>query len=914
MISRMRNLMFVVLATCIASHALSADSQYHADWAQGVDRVWIGPDCYATRLQDWHLRDGWAECVESAPNRPMRILHILPAWLESEHDPTRPDDFRLTVEIQPIDAEHQADSNSWAGILIGCGGPDIDYRLSALTHHRPAQDGGLAIVLNGAGRIQIRDNSTGAARGNNWSIGGALDERELAVLAADESPPPDDDQANAWSHVQLVVTGQRADNGYSLHAIATDKKTNTVLSAATIDGLDERLVEGTIGLISHLGPVDSENGYRFGNLSADGSLVQVDPERHFGPVVCTQYTISGRILKLTAQCMPLDFSEPREARLTLVSYHPGGTDTNVIHQTAPIDPDSCTVTFSLDNWDPLCEARFTVDVDPFSDDPMHFDWDWDGTIRAAPDGSKPFVLAAFTGTKHFTGNLKWNHDSIWFPHNDIVKAIEYQDPDFLFFSGDQIYEGDLTGVERRPVETAMLDYLDKWYRWCWAFGDLARDRPCICIPDDHDMFHGNIWGAGGRATRQQDDGGYLMPPRFVNMVQRTQTSHLPDPVDSEPADQGIGVYFTRIEYGGISFAVIEDRKFKSAPAPLVPDGKVVNGWFQNPDFDPATQSDVPEADLLGERQERFLEDWAVDFSHNTWAKVLLSQTIFANVATIPETASSGSVLPGLPMPAPGEYPDHYKLAADCDSNGWPQTARNRAIRAIRRGFALHIAGDQHLGSMIRYGVDDWDDAGYAFCVPSIGNAWPRRWFPPHRAANWTDGMPLNMGRYLDGFGNHMTVHAVSNPVQTGIEPTRLHNRAPGYGIIRLDRQARTMAIECWPRYSDPSFPNAMQYQGWPITIKQTDNLFAETDGALGTVRVEGLSEPVVRVIDQTSGLTEYTLRMPADPHGSLLRVKGAGPYTVEIGDPDTGIWQQRSNLVPLPGGPQGEARNIRFQF
>ena len=106
----------------------------------------------------------------------------------------------------------------------------------------------------------------------------------------------------------------------------------------------------------------------------------------------------------------------------------------------------------------------------------------------------------------------------------------------MFFSGDQIYEGDLTGAQRRPLEKAILDYHDKWQRWCWAFGELARDRPCICIPDDHDVFHGNVWGAGGRHAERQDDGGYVMPPTFVNMVQRTQTSHLPDPYDPAPVE------------------------------------------------------------------------------------------------------------------------------------------------------------------------------------------------------------------------------------------------------------------------------------------------------------------------------------------------------------------------------------------
>ena len=212
-------------------------------------------------------------------------------------------------------------------------------------------------------------------------------------------------------------------------------------------------------------------------------------------------------------------------------------------------------TFRVENWDATRDVPYRVTFQGGS---------YDGVIRREPSkpqvGSRAFTLAAFTGTKHFTGGLRWNHDGVWFPHADLVAHVRAHAPDLLFFSGDQIYEGDITGVERRPVERAILDYHDKWRRFCCAFRDLARDTPTICIPDDHDVFHGNLWGAGGRKAKRQDGGGYLMPPRFVNMVQRTQTAHLPRPFDPTPVDQGIGVYYTRLDYGGVSFAILEDRK------------------------------------------------------------------------------------------------------------------------------------------------------------------------------------------------------------------------------------------------------------------------------------------------------------------------------------------------------------------
>ena len=129
----------------------------------------------------------------------------------------------------------------------------------------------------------------------------------------------------------------------------------------------------------------------------------------------------------------------------------------------------------------------------------------------------------------------------------------------------------------------MLDYLRKWFLFGWEFRDLLRDTPSVCLPDDHDVYHGNVWGAGGRHAEGvgyagQDSGGYIEPAAWVNMVQRTQTSHLPDPFDPTPVEQGIGVYYTELIRGGVSFALLEDRKWKSAPKQLLPNARIVNGW------------------------------------------------------------------------------------------------------------------------------------------------------------------------------------------------------------------------------------------------------------------------------------------------------------------------------------------------
>ena len=97
---------------------------------------------------------------------------------------------------------------------------------------------------------------------------------------------------------------------------------------------------------------------------------------------------------------------------------------------------------------------------------------------------------------------------------------------------------------------------------------------------------------------------------------------------------------------------------------------------------------------------------------------------------------------------------------------------------------------------------------------------------------------------MDGFGNRVTVHAASNPREMGREPKDLHDRMPGYGIVRLNKAARTITFECWPRFANRDKPlTGSQYAGWPVTIQQMDNDGRKPTGHLPEIRVKGLDNP-----------------------------------------------------------------------
>ena len=302
-------------------------------------------------------------------------------------------------------------------------------------------------------------------------------------------------------------------------------------------------------------------------------------------------------------------------------------------------------------------------------------------------------------------------------------------------------------------------------------------------------------------------GGYREPAKMVNVVHKTNVAHHPDPFDPTPCLQDISVYYGDMVYGGVSFAIIADRQWKSGPE-KVDTGSGRADHVLDKTFD-CLALDKPGLVLLGERQEAFLKQWSEDWRGHT-LKAVLSQTVFAGVAT-----------------HHGNY-DGY-LKADLDSGAWPQTPRNRAVEILRPSMALHINGDQHLTTLTQYGVERQRDANWAFCTPAIAAGYPRWWRPdelgiPH--ANRPRHAQTDTGEYLDSFGNKVYVYAVGNP-EVGKAPNRYdkaHEKGSGFGFITFDTAKKTYTVESFRFLIDAADGNsANQFPGWPVTIQQREN-------------------------------------------------------------------------------------------
>jgi len=543
------------------------------------------------------------------------------------------------------------------------------------------------------------------------------------------------------------------------------------------------------------------------------------------------YTTHNGVLKLTAQLYPLPDDAPRDVYLDIADRD-GEWE---LAATAEIITPGWTAPFRVEPWDMTRDAAYRVRHGEAAK--------YTGTIRRDPADENVITVAAFTGN-----SIAPAHGGD-IARDDIVENIRKIDPDLLFFSGDQVYDH--------------TRHLAAWLKFGRDFGPILKDRPVVTIPDDHDVGQANLWGEEGgvASTPAGPDGGYFMPAEYVKEVERAQTSHLPDPFDPAPVGQGIGVYFTELRVGGISFAIIEDRKFKTGPEGVIPKMGPRPDHITSPDYDPAAV-DVPEAQLLGERQLAFLDHWAQDWT-GAEMKAVLSQTVFAG----------GAHLHGK---------HDARLYADLDSNGWPQTGRNKALRAMRKAFAFHLCGDQHLATLIHHGVDDWEDAGWSFCVPSIANLYLRWWAPLEAGYARGPGMPPHLGRFLDGFGNRVTMFAVANPEAGRNGGDKLTTRAAGFGIVEFNKADRTITATCWPRQVDVTAPDAKPYPGWPRTILQTDNYGRKPAGSLPAIAMTKRPNSVVQVVHEGTGDVVYTIRARGDSFRPV--VFEPGPYTVHVGE------------------------------
>lgn len=759
----------LAVTACGKKAEIDTDNYIDVPIDPNKDRTWLGSEFWANRLQDWHLKDGVIQCRADQERHLVRTVALLTRSLNDQQNycAIRARFHRLSPKKD----------KGFCGFLIGVGEGNLDYRAASLAQHGSGTGGGFMVCVDENGALLFRDHSS--------------HDNPLAFEVLEEQTGESLNRGLNNFDLILELLPQ-LDGKFSAQCTIYKAGTAKKIGLAILKNIDPQNVVGGLSLVSS--PAHDKGAmWGISNIATTGSKISVLPDNALGPVMGTLYTLSENTLKLTAQFMPVGKGDPKRAQLQY--RKPGderwedGPDSEISYAFVAV--------FRIDDWASTSEWEFRI---------VYVDQDtslWEGKIQQEPEDGNDIAIALYscviaTGTNLDASVTEKNHirerkigrytpDNFYFPYTALVGNSSSHDPDLLVFCGDQYYEFNPVH-HARSSEFVMLDTLYRWYLWYWSFRDICRDRPTIVLTDDHDILQGNVWGQGGRDTPNNNEasGGYVHGAEIVKMVHHIQCDHNPDPDDPTPIENDIPVFYGAFMYGGVSFAIIEDRKFKTGPA------------------QPKGFNFRRDGELLGERQEEFLAKWAD--MHAGAPKILLCQTPWACAQTTPEG-----------------QPRH-----SADTNGYLPLARKRAIRLVKRAGALMLSGDQHLATVIRHGLGTYTDGPVQFSGPA-GAALFQRWFDP------LGGLPRKVdnnsvtGNFTDAYGNKFKMLAAANPkisykeYQDGaVRGQRLFDRelkSEGYGIIRVQKDKSRYILECWPYDTNPVNKEAKQYKGWPVRVK-----------------------------------------------------------------------------------------------
>ncbi len=221
---------------------------------------------------------------------------------------------------------------------------------------------------------------------------------------------------------------------------------------------------------------------------------------------------------------------------------------------------------------------------------------------------------------------------------------------------------------------------------------------------------------------------------------------------------------------------------------------------------------------------------------------------------------------------------------------------------MRKVGAFNINGDQHLPSLVQYGVDNFRDAGWSFCTPAICNFY-MRWFLPDEIGVPAFDRPEhgyeNTGKYTDAFSNKNYVYAIGNPGKIPVDKESRYGNAQirnsGFGIVTFDQTERTISIDAWRFIADVENPNPLrdQFPGWPFIINQYDNFGIGADNFLPEIVVNKPNQ----VIEVRKTGTNDLIRIFRMKGNSIqVGLHHPGTFTIKVGDKTVGSFETKPGV------------------
>ena len=434
--------------TDTAGDAAAGTNKTTISWSDCFDRTFLSGDCWANPMENWSVVDGAAECSSRGRFRNIQLLTHQLTDAQAQ--------FKMSVTLSQVQS---GPNDGGAGFQLGIRSALNDHRSNAFASN------GIRAGIAG-GKLVIGGSTT--------EIKGLANPQDVTLTLAGT---PHGKRCN------LTLTATSSDG------IELNRVTHDVPAAALL---------GNVALVNNFANAKSggkkkgagQGGrYRFNDWSVSGEAFSVNPDHRFGPLLWSMYSLSdsrgddGFVMKLMALTAPMGNQDSHDVELLIEK---NGQWKSL--GKAALDPDAWVANFRIPNWDEKTATPYKVVYQQKHPSGQQTESIWEGTIQANPSG-RPLRLAAMTCQKDYG-----------FPYAPVAENIINLKPDMLYFSGDQIYEehGGY-GLIREPADRAILNYLRKYYMHGWAFRHAMKNAPTICLPDDHDVFHGNIWGESGAA-------------------------------------------------------------------------------------------------------------------------------------------------------------------------------------------------------------------------------------------------------------------------------------------------------------------------------------------------------------------------------------------------------------------------------
>ena len=831
----------IFLSSCLSVKEQNLkSSSFKSQWYRQYDRPWISENFWAFPLEAWQIKNGSILVHKKSDffkKDYLETLVLLKASIQKNKD------FSLSLDIE---LPKNPSKNISSIIEIGRTSRSDDFRSALLIHYNT----GIEIKLDSNQSLSCKNKTINLKNGSN--------QYTLKI--------------DAKSREQI------------LEIQCFEENTKKLLGKIQVDYKPQKL-QGLIALkVKNLSKNENDSFCRFKNFHFSGDAYREEAKRVFGPILWTMHSLNHSILKMNVQMPPISEKDSQTLNLEIQKNSSWQKIKSV-----KLDPLSYTALFRIDNWDSSKNHLYRISYQ--NKNKTHY---FKGTIKKDPINKEKIVLV----------NLNCFQSQL-FPNRRTVSNIQKLKPDIIFMAGDQIYESNgnnriipaTNQASKKQIKLSFLNYLGKFSLFAWTFRDLLRNTVSIALVDDHDVYQGNIWGNNGIKIKKkkfkEQQGGYSQHHQWVNAVQKTQMEHNPDPYTQKTLANGIKAYYGSMNYGKISLAFLEDRKFKSPPI-------LVNQWKGRPDHIPLSYKkyykpeniDLPNLKLLGDTQIQFLKQWVENWK-NTDLKCVLSATIFANLAT-----HHGN--------------DKQELLADLDSNSWPQTGSRKAIQIIRKAFAPHIAGDQHLPSIIQYGLKNWNDSSFAFVSPALVTGYPRYWIP-NKAQTHKKYKLKHTGQFLDGFQKKVSVFAIANPTGSG-RADRFNTNyqeleqdensfSSGYGIVIFNKKELSYEFHAFPLISNK---NKKQFPGWPKKIMLQDNYPLNSKIYLPEITLENFQErPIIKVYNSKNQLL-YARKF--NQKKIKLPVPQKGSYSVLIQNDQL----SKEKKITLSSNTPHKTKSIRF--